>query len=342
MIHIKLIIQFRKYVCLLSKSNNFNIGDVIVKILLFTHKSDIDGMGNAILAKLAFDEVEYVLCETFNLQNEIKKYYDDESIYNYDMIFVTDLWLEEPTLSKVANDNRLKDKFLIFDHHKSAIEGNYNKYDFATIKISYEKGLCSGTSLFYEWLVNNGFIDKDNQKIEDFSELTRKYDTWEWKTKYNDKMSHELTLLFYSVGCNGYIKLMYDKLSIIDGKRFSFNDLENMLISNKKQQVEEKLSNYANQVYYKEICGLKAGIVFIDYEYRNDLAEFFRQNNFDMDFAMLIALDYGTISYRNIKDNVNVRLIAETMGGKGHDKTASSPISEEEKKTLIKVLTKTK
>ncbi len=62
-----------------------------MKILLFTHKSDIDGMGNAILAKLAFDEVEYVLCETFNLQNEIKKYYDDGRIYNYDMIFVTDL-----------------------------------------------------------------------------------------------------------------------------------------------------------------------------------------------------------------------------------------------------------
>ena len=112
-------------------------------------------------------------------------------------------------------------------------------------------------------------------------------------------MSHELTLLFDSVGCNGYIKLMYDKLNIVDGKRFSFSDLENMLISNKIQQVEEKLSNYANKVYYQEVLGLKAGIVFIDYEYRNDLAEFFRQNNFDMDFVMLIALDYGTISYGN-------------------------------------------
>ena len=155
-------------------------------------------------------------------------------------------------------------------------------------------------------------------------------------------MSHELTLLFDSVGYNGYIKLMYDKLNIVDGKRFSFSDLENMLISNKIQQVEEKLSNYANKVYYQEVLGLKAGIVFIDYEYRNDLAEFFRQNNFDMDFVMLIALDYGTISYRSIKDNVNVRLVAESMGGKGHDKAASSPISEEKRRNLIKVLTENK
>ncbi len=80
-----------------------------MKVLIFTHKSDIDGMGGAILAKLAFESVDYVLCETFNLQNEITKYYENNSIYNYDMIFVTDMWLEEPTLSKVANDEKLKE-----------------------------------------------------------------------------------------------------------------------------------------------------------------------------------------------------------------------------------------
>lgn len=310
-----------------------------MKVLLFTHKSDIDGMGNAVLAKLAFEDVDYVLCETFNLQNEILKYYSDGSIYNYDAIFVTDLWLEEPMLTRVANDRQLKNKFFVFDHHKSALEGNFNKYPFATIRISDEKGLCSGTSLFYKYLISNNLIASNNKAIQDFSELTRKYDTWEWKTKYNDEMAHELSLLFDSVGSDGYIELMYQKLSNDRINEFSFNELERMLIKNKINQVQEKISNYAKKVYYEKIFGLKAGIVFIDYEYRNDLAEYFRQNNFDMDFVMLIALDYGTISYRNIKDDVNVRLIAEAMGGKGHDKAAGSPISEEQKKELIKILT---
>lgn len=173
-----------------------------MKVLLFTHKSDIDGMGNAVLAKLAFEDVDYVLCETFNLQNEILKYYTDGSIYNYDAIFVTDLWLEEPMLTRVANDRQLKNKFFVFDHHKSALEGNFNKYSFTTIRISDEKGLCSGTSLFYEYLISNNLIASNNKAIQDFSELTRKYDTWEWKTKYNDEMPHELSLLFDSVGCD--------------------------------------------------------------------------------------------------------------------------------------------
>lgn len=308
-----------------------------MKVLLFTYKSDIDGMGNVVLAKLAFDNVNYVLSETFNLQNEISKFYEDGSIYNYDMIFVTDLWLEEPTLTKVAKDKKLQGKFFVFDHHKSALEGNFNKYDFTTIRISDEKGLCSGTSLFYEYLIENGFLLKEEILIKEFSELTRKYDTWEWKTKYNDETPHELTLLFDSVGCDGYIKLMIEKLQE-KSSEFKFNELEKILIANKRQQVLEKLKNYASKVIYKEVMGLKAGIVFIDYEYRNDLAEYFRKQNLDMDFAMLIALDYGTISYRNIKDNINVRLIAEAMGGKGHDKASSSSISEEQKKNLIKVL----
>ena len=310
-----------------------------MKVLLFTHKSDIDGMGNAVLAKLAFENVNYKLCETFNLQNEILKYFEDGSIYNYDMIFVTDLWLEEPTLTKVANDKKLQGKFFVFDHHESALLGGFNKYPFTTIRISDEKGLCSGTSLFYEYLIEQGFLPKEENAIKEFSELTRKYDTWEWKTKYNDETPHELTLLFDSVGCDGYIKLMVEKLQK-KYPNFKFNDLEKMLIANKKQHVLEKLRNYATKVTYREIMGLKAGIIFIDYEYRNDLAEYFREHNFDMDFVMLIALDYGTISYRSIKDNVNVRIIAEAMGGKGHDKTAGSPIREEQKAKLIKVLTR--
>lgn len=309
-----------------------------MKVLLFTHKSDIDGMGNAVLAKLAFEEVEYVLCETFSLQEKIAKYYNNEKIYDYDKIFVTDLWLEEPTLSKVANDKKLKDKFFVFDHHKSALEGDFNKYPFTTIRIFDEKGMCSGTSLFYEYLTNNKFIDKRIEGIKEFSELTRKYDTWEWKTKYNEEMPHELTLLFDAVGCDNYIKLIFEKLKN-NNKNFTFKKIEKMLIDNKRKQSQEKLENYAKKVYYAEVLGLKAGIVFIDYEYRNDLAEYFRKNNFAMDFAMLIALDYGTISYRSIKENINVRIIAETFGGKGHDKTASSPISEEQKKALIEILT---
>ena len=97
---------------------------------------------------------------------------------------------------------------------------------------------------------------------------------------------------------------------------------------------------YSDKIIYKDILGLKAGIVFISYEYRNELAEYFRENNYDMDFAMMIALDPGVVSYRSVKDNVNVREVAEYFGGKGHDKAATNPITNDMQKKLIKILTK--
>ena len=115
-----------------------------MKVVLFSHKSDIDGMGSVILAKLAFLSLDYILCETYELQNEIKRLYETNKIYDYDMIYITDMWLEDPILTKVANDKKLNGKIFVFDHHKSAIEENYDRFAFTKIIVSDDKGRCSG------------------------------------------------------------------------------------------------------------------------------------------------------------------------------------------------------
>lgn len=311
-----------------------------MKVLLFTHKNDIDGMGNAVLAKLAFDEVDYVLCGTFDLTKNVSKYYDEGSIYDYDMVFVTDLCLEDPILSKIAQDEKLKDKILNFDHHRTFLSEKYTKHPFITVKIENEQGLCCGTSLFYEYLKAQGLINSDNLAIKEFVELTRQHDTWEWKNIYNNEKARHLATLFDVVGTTGYIDLMTEKLSNLSNKTFEFNEFEHMLIENRLIQVEEKLKFYADKVIYKEILGLKAGIVFITYEFRNELAEYFRANNFDMDFTMMIAPDPGVVSYRSVRDGASVRQVAEYFGGKGHDKAATNPITEEVEKEFVKILTR--
>ena len=85
---------------------------------------------------------------------------------------------------------------------------------------------------------------------------------------------------------------------------------------------------------------MKAGIVFITYEYRNELAEYFRENKFDMDFTMMIALDPGVVAYRSVKEGKAVRPVAELFGGKGHDKAATNPITDEMFSKILEVLTK--
>lgn len=311
-----------------------------MKVLLFTHKNDIDGMGNAILSQLAFDDVNYVLSGTFDLTEKVEGYYNDGSIYDYDRVYVTDLCLEEPILSKIAEDKKLQGKIQVFDHHKTFANPKYTNYPFIHVQIGDENGLCCGTSLFYQHLLAEGLINPENNAIKEFVELTRQHDTWEWKNIYNNEKARDLSILFDALGYDGYITLITEKLKNPDTKEFDFNSMEKTLIENRKQQITEMCEFYANRIFYKEILGMKAGIVFITYEYRNELAEYFRENNFDMDFTMMIALDPGVVCYRSVKDDIKVRPVAEYFGGKGHDKAGSNPITEEMQTEILKLLTK--
>ena len=309
-----------------------------MNVLLFTHKNDIDGMGNAVLANLAFEKVDYILCGTFNLTENVEKYYENNTIYDYDRIYVTDLCLEDPILTKIANDKKLKGKIKDFDHHRTFTDIKYTKHEFINVKVEDENGLCCGTSLFYKHLLEEKLLEKNNQAIKEFVELTRQHDTWDWKNIYNNEKARDLAIIFDILGPDGYIKQMTEKLQQ-QKNYFEFTEMEANLIENKKSQIAEKMNFYKDKVIYKEILGKKAGIVFITYEYRNELAQYFKDENFDMDFAMMIALDPGVVCYRNVTPNTNVRKIAEYFGGKGHDKAASNPITQELQNKLLKILT---
>lgn len=307
-----------------------------MKVLLFTHKNDIDGMGNTILAKLAFDSVDYVLCETFDLKKKVEEYLKNKKIYEYEKIFITDLCLGEENLKQIDEDEKLKGKFQIIDHHKTYEDEKYTRFSFVQVKLNNDHGLCCATSLFYEYLLSNNYLVR-NDAIDEFVELTRQHDTWEWKNIYNNEKSRELAILFDAIGINGYIKFIYEKL--LKEQTFEYNEIERMLIDNKKIEISEAVEEYLDKIYYKNILDLKAGIIFINYEYRNELAEYLRENKYDIDFVMMISLDRGVVSYRSTKDGISVRKVAEYFGGKGHDKAATNPITSKSKEAILEILT---
>ena len=307
-----------------------------MKTLIFTHKNDIDGMGNAILAKLAFEETKYVLCGTFDLIKNVNDYIDSKEIYNYDKIFITDLCLDLKTLNKIEKDKILKSKIQLIDHHKTYDTDDYKKFPFVKICLETNKGLSCATSLFYEYLLENNYL-KENKIINEFVELTRQHDTWEWKNIYNNEKSRELAILFDCLGTNGYINYMYNKLTT--KKDFEFDSVEKMLIENKKEEIKEALSEYEKHIFNKEILGYKTSIIFINYEHRNEIADYLKEKGYDTEVIMMISLDRGVVSYRRTNKNVIVREVAEYFGGKGHDAAATNPITKEQQEKILDILT---
>ena len=312
------------------------------KVIIFSHENDIDGLGNIVLGKIAFGDVDYVLASNVNvLEAKFRERLENGSLYQYDRIFVTDLALYDPSLEMVSKDPVLSRKVLVFDHHKSAINEGCDRYDFTTIMEVDENGVkrC-GTDLFYAYLCSAGLLLR-TKALDEFVELTRLEDTWEWKkTGEQGLKAHDMAILFNGIGIDSYIKSMFIKVHTNDSF-IQFTEKEKNIIADKKAEYLATLQRIWNEAeYFVDEYENKFAGVFADYEYRNELGEYVRGlNENGLKYLVLIALEkgaFGQKSYRAIANGFDVGKIAEAHGGNGHPAAASVNITEEQKeKSLI-------
>lgn len=303
-----------------------------MKVIIFSHESDIDGIGSIILGKLAFGNIDFELLPNPKpLELKFREYINNKKIYDYDKIFITDLALDNPSLDIVSKDDILKERVKVFDHHERAIELGLNKYNFTFIEEEDSSGIkrC-GTEIFYKYLVDNDYL-KRNESLDKFVEFTRLEDTWDWKRKGIIE-AHDLAILFNNIGINKYIELIINKLS---KEEFIFTKEEKELINNIKETDLNNIKNYLSKAeYFIDEDGNKFGITFSPYKYRNDLPEYVRNNNINnVKYFITVSLDkdkYGQKSYRSVDKSCDVNKIAMKYNGGGHPCSAGVSITKEQ------------
>lgn len=307
-----------------------------MKVLLFTHEQDIDGIGSVVIGQFAFQELDYVPCKTFEIDKQFQSYIDNKRIYEYDLIFVTDLCLHEPILSEINNNSNLKNKVLVLDHHKTEIANA--KYDFVNIILECDKGPTSGTYLFYEYLVSNNYL-KSIPALEELTELTRQYDTWDW-VKYNNKKARMLHLLFEQVGYKEYIKIMSRIVANNNSIIFSADEM-NIINDWEAKFKADSAKILENMIVYPvtvDNIEYRVGYIYTEYKYRNDFSELIRKNNInDIDLIGMFFPNMDVVSYRGVKD-LDVSVIPTYFGGKGHKGAGTNPINNERFKEVLKVV----
>lgn len=305
-----------------------------MKVLLFTHEQDIDGIGSVVIGQFAFQELDYVPCKTFEIDKQFQTYIDNKKIYDYDLIFVTDLCLHEPTLSEINNNPILKNKVLVLDHHKTEI-GNA-KYDFVNVILECDKGPTSGTYLFYEYLVSNNYLHPTSV-LDELTELTRQYDTWDW-VKYNNQKARMLHLLFEQVGYRKYIEIMNGIIANNDSIIFSADEM-NIINDWEAKFKADSAKILDNMIVYPIIIDnveYKVGYIYTEYKYRNDFPELIKRNNInDIDLIGMFFPNMDVVSYRGVKD-VDVSVVPTYFGGKGHKGAGTNPINNERFKEVLK------
>lgn len=306
---------------------------ILMKILLFTHGIDIDGMGSAVLCNLISDDIKICFCETENIDILFKNMVLEVPEIKYDYVFITDTCLGNELLEEINNSD-LKKIVRIFDHHVNQIGQGKNKYDFVELTVENEKGLCSGTNLFYNFLIQNKLL-KPTSIIDEFVEYTRQYDTWEWENIYHNEMPHEMTILYDYVGNEEYIRVMIDIIK--NNNKFLFSNSQLKIINNEKKKIKNIIKRKIEHIFPCEINGIKGGVIFSE-RYINEFRPFYEKNyNSDLKFIMIIDTDNNKIFYRAIGDFETTELVL-SQGGSGNKKTGSRNITKEELNKIMQQL----
>lgn len=287
-----------------------------MKICLITHIADPDGAMPIILSKLVFENATFYSCDKSEVDDILKKVIEED----YSKIYIVDLNMSEEMAKYINEIEELKNKILVFDHHKS--EMYLNKYPFINVVVENNSKKECGTTLYYKYLkelTHNSLLDKDS--TIKMVELVRENDTFDFTIENKDSALN-FRNLYDIYGREEYINHFTN--FILNNDYFEFTGIEKELvkIENAKanRYIEEKLKNVKKAI----INDIPVGIVFAE-QNRSMLGHKMAETMPDIDIAIVINVDRG-VSYRADKEEVDTNVIAIPCGGGGHKHASGSPI----------------
>lgn len=296
-----------------------------MKNCLITHIGDSDGAFPIILSNLVLDNMEFISCEVDEVDTitqDVLTHHED-----YEKIYVVDLCFSEEIAKQINENEVLKNKVLVFDHHAS--REPLNKYHFIKVLSEKDGRKECGTTVFLSYLqehYNDDILRK--KSLLEMVELVRELDTYDF-IENNKEDAFKFGDLYSIYGRENYIENYTNFIKNND--HFYFSDFENKVLELEKDRKERYIEEKLETVKKATIEGIPVGIVFAE-RYRSDLGHAVVTNIPDIDISIIINVS-RSVSYRASKDEVDVNVLAIPNGGGGHKHAGGSaiPIDLEEK-----------
>lgn len=294
---------------------------------LLSH-NDLDGVGCGILAKLAFgQDVKIRYNSISSLNREIRFFLENDSPETF--LFITDLSPDEENEKKLNEHYKQYKNIQLIDHHKTAL--HLNEYQWGTVIVENEEGrIESATSLFYQFLVANELLEP-TEAVDEFVELVRQYDTWEWE-KNENQQAHYLNSLFFLVSIDEFVETMVERLT--SSERFDFDEFETRLLNMEEDKIERYIRRKKREVVQAKVGDFFAGVVYAE-SYLSELGNELSKEHPHLDFIAILNMGSKKISFRTIHDHVDVSEIAATYGGGGHQKAAGCNLTDKTYKIFV-------
>ena len=311
-------------------------------VKLFTH-TDLDGVGCAVLASLAFDndpmfnspfehgEFSVEFCDYNVINEKVRKHFEETKDLPNVKTFITDISIGEELAEEIDKSGA---DYVLLDHHPTAL--GLNKFNWCKVVVEKEDtGVkTSGTELFYEYLLSKKLLYKD-EAILDFVSRVKTYDTWLWVEKGNfGQQCKDLNDLFHIFGKTRFMEWV---LSYLCGSEFvSFGAGERMMLNIEHENIARYIAQKSESLYITKFQGKKCGIVFAE-KYISELGNTLCKNHTEIDFVAIVNPSQS-VSFRTTKDDIDLgKDVAPYFGGGGHPKAAGASISKEKQIEAMKI-----
>ncbi|WP_282171339.1 DHH family phosphoesterase [Cytobacillus firmus] len=296
---------------------------------LYTH-NDLDGVGCGIVARTAFGkDVEVRYNSVMGLDYQIEKLLENEKNIKDDFLMITDLSVNDENLIRLDDLAKGGGNVRLIDHHKTAL--HFNDYSWGRVKVQYEDGrLTAATSLLYEYLQEHEMI-QPSQALDEFVELVRQYDTWEWDQNENIKAKN-LNDLFFMISIEEFEEKMTER--IMNSDTFEFDEFEQKLLDMEEEKIERYVRRKKREMIQTFIGEYCAGIVHAE-SYHSELGNELGKEYPHIDYIAILNLGGKKISFRTIHDHVDVSAVAGKFGGGGHAKASGCSMGKDAYKLFV-------
>src|SRR5690606_31090093 len=134
-------------------------------------------------------------------------------------------------------------------------------YKWAIVQVEHSEGKqASATSLFYEYLQDHNYLTR-TQCLDEYVELVRQYDTWEWE-KNNNQKANRLNSLFFLISIDEFEEKMLERLKL--DEPFNFDEFEKKLLDMEDEKIERYIHRKRREIVQTPIQDYFVGIVYAE------------------------------------------------------------------------------
>ena len=308
-----------------------------MKIKLFSHGADLDGIGCAILAYLAYgrENVDVEYCNYNDVDGKIREFYLCGNPEEYDEVYITDISVDEEVAAEIDELVAAEQNWKLFDHHATALWLNVYEWCEVMVGHHYSGIKTSGTELFSMYLFENEQFDHyDANTIANiglFVNIVRDYDTWRWKELGEEGLvCKQVNDLFHIYGREKFIDWAINQIQGIDYisplQTFPFFSVtDEALLEQKQREIDIYVESKNKQLIERiDQFDHTYGVVFAD-RFVSELGNRLSELHPELDYIAMIDISHGIVSYRTTSEDIDLgNESAHSHGGGGHRKAAGS------------------